>query len=103
MPSISIETKSPALSQHGCGLAAMPTPCGIPVRMTVPGRSVVLPLKYSIKVGTLKIMSLVVQSCRRSSLRMVAIFEALGSGTSSRVTSLGPGGAKVSKNLPRHH
>lgn len=59
--SMSMVTTSPGLSQR-CGLAAMPTPCGVPVRMIVPGSRVVLPLRNSIKVGTSKIMSFVFQS-----------------------------------------
>jgi hypothetical protein len=31
---------------------AAPTPCGVPVRITVPGSSVVLPLRNSMSVGT---------------------------------------------------
>jgi hypothetical protein len=41
--SISIVTLSPGLNQRG-GFCAMPTLCGVPVRMTVPGNRVVLPL-----------------------------------------------------------
>ena len=40
--------------------------------MTVPGKSVVLPLRNSISAGTSKIMSLVVQSCSTSPLTTVA-------------------------------
>ncbi len=47
MPSISTVTVSPGLSQSG-GVRAMPTPCGVPVRITVPASNVVLPLR---KVG----------------------------------------------------
>jgi hypothetical protein len=45
--SISILTLSPGLSQRG-GFCAMPTPCGVTVRITVPGKSVVLPQRNSI-------------------------------------------------------
>ena len=51
MFSISIVTESPSLSSTG-GLRAMPTPCGVPVKMTVPGANIALPLRNSIKVGT---------------------------------------------------
>ena len=47
--SISIVTVSPAFRNTG-GLRATPTPCGVPVRITVPGSSVVLPLRNSISV-----------------------------------------------------
>ena len=40
--SISTVTVSPARNQL-CGFRAMPTPCGVPVMITVPGNSVVLP------------------------------------------------------------
>ena len=59
--SISIVTLSPGFNQRG-GLAAMPTPWGVPVKITVPGNSVVEPLKNSINAGTSKIMSFVFQS-----------------------------------------
>ena len=103
MLSISIVTLSPGLSQRGVGFAAMPTPCGVPVRITVPGTSVVLPLRNSMIRGTSKIMSEVVQSCSVTPLMWVAIFRLLGFLISSVVTSTGPSGQKVSKNLPRHH
>ena len=63
-------------SQRG-GVRAMPTPCGVPVRMTVPGSSVVLPLRNSMSVGTSKIMSAVVQSWSVSPLTMVRMRSAL--------------------------
>ena len=62
------------------GLRAKPTPCGVPVRMTVPGRSVVLPLRNSISAGTSKIMSLVFQSCMVSPLRIVLMPSCVGVG-----------------------
>jgi len=61
MRSISIVTVSPGCNQRG-GVRAMPTPCGVPVRITAPGNNVVLPLKNSISAGTSKIMSSVFQS-----------------------------------------
>src|SRR5690606_35960115 len=100
--SISIVTVSPGWSQR-CGRIAIPTPCGVPVRMTVPGASVVLPLRNSMRVGTSKIMSEVVQSCTFSPLRVVLIARSFGSGISSVVTRRGPRGAKVSNIFPRHH
>src|SRR5689334_25079529 len=81
----------------------MPTPCGVPVKITVPGSNVVLPLKNSINVGTSKIMSFVFQSCSTSPLTTVRIFNVLGSGSSSAVTKHGPNGQKVSNDFPRHH
>jgi hypothetical protein len=60
--SISMLTVSPGFNHTG-GVRAKPTPCGVPVMITVPGRSVLLPLRNSISAGTSKIMSLVFQSC----------------------------------------
>ncbi len=51
MPEISMHTVSPALSQTG-GVRAKPTPAGVPVRMTAPGRKVMVELRDSIRVGT---------------------------------------------------
>lgn len=95
-------TTSPGLSQRG-GLWAKPTPCGVPVRITVPGKSVVLPLRNSISLDTSKIMSSVFQSCNTSPPMSNLIASALGLGISSAVTRHGPNGAKVSNVLPRHH
>ena len=95
-------TESPGFSQTG-GFLAMPTPLGVPVRMTVPGRSVVLPLKNSIRAGTSKIMSEVFSSCIVTPLRIVRTTRAFGSGISSGVTRHGPMGRNVSKVFPRHH
>ena len=50
-------TVSPCLRKTG-GLRAPPTPCGVPVRITVPGNSNVLPLRNSISDGTSKTFSL---------------------------------------------
>jgi hypothetical protein len=68
----------------------MPTPWGVPVRMTVPGKRVVLPLMNSISVGTSKIMSCLFQSWTFSPLRMVRMLSSFGLGISSGVTSTGP-------------
>ena len=100
--SISIETLSPGLSQRG-GFAAIPTPCGVPVRIVVPGSSVVLPLKNSMIEGTSKIMSFVFQSWTAVPFRMVRMVRALGLGISSGVTRHGPSGQKESNDFPRLH
>src|SRR5271154_4088250 len=80
-----------------------PTPLGVPVRMTVPGRRVVEPERKAMRVGTLKIMSAVLESCMVWLLMRVLIWRELGLGISSGVTMAGPRGQKVSKVLPRHH
>src|SRR5690349_12386552 len=56
--STSISTMSPAFRYRG-GCMPMPTPSGVPVRITVPAYNVVLPLKKETRVATLKIMSAV--------------------------------------------
>ena len=48
MPSISMVTLSPDFIKRG-GLRAMPTPCGVPVMMTVPGSSVVSALRKAMR------------------------------------------------------
>ena len=83
------------------GFMPVPTPEGVPVRMTVPGRRVVEPERKAMRVGTSKIMSAVLESCMVWPLRMVRMRSALGLGISSRVTMAGPRGQKVSKVLPR--
>gem|GEM_PF-2920385 len=77
MDSMSMVTTSPGLSQTG-GLRAKPTPCGVPVRMTVPGRRVLSVLRNSMSAGTSKTMSSVFQSCMVSPLRRVRMRRALG-------------------------
>ena len=70
--SISMLTVSPGFNHTG-GVRAKPTPCGVPVMITVPGRSVLLPLRNSINAGTSKIISLVFQSCMTWPLSTVRI------------------------------
>ena len=70
IPSISTLTTSPGRNQRG-GVAAIPTPSGVPVKITVTGSRVVLPLKNAINVGTSKIMSLVLPSCTTSPFKLV--------------------------------
>ena len=49
--SISTLTVSPGCKKTG-GVRAKPTPCGVPVSITVPAAKVVEPLRNSINVGT---------------------------------------------------
>ena len=86
--SISTTTVSPCFIQTG-GLRAKPTPWGVPVRITLPGRRVMVLLRDSIRVGTSKIMSAVVWSCMIWPLRMVLMRRVLGLGISSLVTMCG--------------
>ena len=55
MPSIDVTTTSPGWQST--------TPSGVPVRIRSPGCSVMKLLKYSISVGTSKIMSRVLPCC----------------------------------------
>ena len=69
----------------------------------IPARSVVLPLKNSMSLGTSKIMSSVEASCMIWPLSVVRIASALGLAISSRVTRHGPSGANVSNVFPRQN
>ena len=81
----------------------MPTPCGVPVMIRVPGRSVVLALKKLMRVATSKIMSSVDQSWRTSPFTVLRSLSCWGSGISSAVVRHGPKGRNVSNILPRPH
>ena len=52
-------------------MEAMPTPCGVPVRITVPTGRVLLPLRKAMIWATEKIMSSVFQFWTVSPFRMV--------------------------------
>ena len=97
--SISMVTRSPFLRKTG-GFRANPTPCGVPVKITVPGNNVVPSLKKLTRDGTSKIMSEVVESCMVSSLSVVLILRLLGSGISSVVTRQGPRGKTYQRIFP---
>ena len=87
MPSISTDDDVAGLQPARRLSAAMPTPWGVPVKMTVPGSSVVLPLRNSMRRRQRRrSCRRWFQSCTRSPLRMVAIASALGLGISSGVT-----------------
>ena len=85
------------------GLRKAPTPAGVPVAIRSPGSSVIVWVMYAIRSATPKTMFAVVESCIGSPLRIARIESACGSGTSSRGTSRGPTGQKVSGDLPRVH
>src|SRR5690606_10707102 len=101
-PSIETVTTSPSFRKRG-GFMPIPTPGGVPVRMTSPGSSVKCCDRYEIRVGILKIRLLVLLSCMISPLMDDVIRRLCGSGISSRVTSHGPSGQNVSRLLPRVH
>jgi hypothetical protein len=100
--SISTSTRWPGFSQTG-GLRAMPTPCGVPVRITLPAGSVVSPLRNSSKVGTSKIICEVSLSCMVVPSSRPRTAMRRGQANSSGVTTQGPSGQNVSKDLARHH
>ena len=61
MPSMELTSSSPAASQRG-GIRLMPTPAGVPVKITSPGISVATADSLAIMLGTLKI-SWFVRAC----------------------------------------
>src|SRR2546423_3282471 len=68
-PSIPTSTMSPGFRYFG-GFIPSPTPAGVPVLITSPGRSVMNSLTYDIGVGTSKIMFEVELFCRYSPLTL---------------------------------
>src|SRR5690606_32906795 len=85
IPSMSASMTSPGCSRKG-GLQAMPTPGGVPVKMTSPGSKADSRDKNSMRTGTPKIGWLVLESCRVSPLRRSCSRRWWGSGISSAVT-----------------
>src|SRR5690606_18738103 len=106
-PSIQSFTVSPGLSQPGVshfgGLWPSATPGGVPVVMMSPGSMTKNCEQYQTMYGTLKIIVLVEPSCRVSPLTVSFIFRFCVSLISSRVTSHGPMGPKLSQPLPFIH
>jgi len=90
------------------GFIAIPTPLGVPVKITDPANSVVLPLKNSISVGNIKNKVGCIRILPGSPFTRVWIRNRPGSGISSLVSRAGPRGANVSKlyfhgRTGRHH
>ena len=98
-PATPRSTTSPGLRNSG-GLQPAPTPEGVPVAITSPGSKVMNSLRWLIRKATGKIMSAVLPVCRRLPLTSSHRSRRCGSATSSRVTSHGPIGAKLSELLP---
>ena len=96
----------PAPRRRACryfgGLKPMPTPTGVPVAIRSPGYSVMPADSISISVGMSKIKSLVLASWRSSPLTQQCTSVSWPS-ISSALTSHGPIGQKVSKDLPSSH
>ena len=80
----------------------MPTPAGVPVAMMSPGMSVRPAEIVSIKVGTSKMRARVLASCRSSPFTQQRTRVSAKS-ISSRLTSQGPIGQKLSWDLPISH
>jgi len=79
------------------------TPCGVPVRMIVPGNKVVLPLRNSINRGTSKIMSFVFQSCSTSPFDVKLDRQCVGVGDIVGGDQAWPHRREGVEVLPRHH
>jgi len=79
-----MQTRSPSFS-YSVGVWAIPTPCRVPVRITVSGRKVVEPLKKEMSAGTSKIISMELQFCITFPFTMDLMFSVLESGISSCV------------------
>ncbi len=77
-PSNPTSTTSPSFSQS-CGFRPIPTPCGVPVKITSPGKSVVPWLKKAIVFAIPKIMSFVLESWTIWPLTLVVILKFWGS------------------------
>src|SRR5256885_1719693 len=102
MRSISSSTTSPGFSHSG-GVRPIPTPSGVPVKMTSPGCRV-RPADSSAMIrATGKTMCFVLESCFTAPFTRVASRSTCGSGISSFVTIHGPSGRWVSKFVPLNH
>src|SRR5580692_10108073 len=99
--STSMRATSPGTRYLG-GEKPMPTPAGVPVAMTSPGRSVTPAEMVAMIVGTSKMRSRVLAFCRSSPLTQQRIWVSARS-TSSFVTAHGPIGQNVSWDLPISH
>jgi hypothetical protein len=86
---------SPAFRKIG-GVRAEPTPAGLPVAITSPGRSVRMFDPNDISSSTVWIISEVFASCITCPLSVNVTFSFCTSGTNSLGTMNGPSGAKVS-------
>src|SRR6478736_2139978 len=97
-PSIPNSTTSPARRKRG-GLRPAPTPAGVPVLSTSPGKSVMNELMYAISSGTENSMVLVRLSWQDSPFTFSHNLRSEAS-IASAVTTKGPIGANVSALLP---
>ena len=85
------------------GSKPRPTPAGVPVEMTSPGRSVMYCERYATMWLHEKIMFLVLPFCICLPLTVSHSFRFCGSLISSFVARNGPSGAKVSHDFPLTH
>mmetsp|Transcript_23902 Transcript_23902/g.66231 ORF Transcript_23902/g.66231 Transcript_23902/m.66231 type:complete len:334 (+) Transcript_23902:467-1468(+) len=104
IPSISHSTTSPGTSHRG-GFRKQPTPGGVPVAITSPGRSVVKRETKAIMSSTPKTSSRVLESWRVSPLtrQRMPVLCTVSRLISSGVTITGPIGAYPSMAFPRSH
>ena len=100
-PSMVISMTSPGWSQTG-GVRAKPTPPGVPVAMTSPGRRVVNEEKNSTALGTSTSIWLVRACCMTWPLSVV-VRATSATSASSGVTTSGPMGMLPSKFFPGVH
>src|SRR6266508_473361 len=91
-PSISTRISSPALRNSG-GLRPAPTPDGVPVAITSPGSSAITLARCSITWATVKIISLVFESCLTCPFTASEISSVCGSETKLAGVIQGPIGA----------
>ncbi|KAF6793011.1 fungal specific transcription factor [Colletotrichum musicola] len=95
-------TTSPSTRYPG-GFIPMPTPDGVPVRITVPGSNVVPWLQNATISSTLKSKSPVLSCCLSSPLTNVCSSKSLALPTTAGETSTGDRGQNLSKPLLKHH
>jgi len=78
----------------------MPTPDGVPVRITSPGRKVYHRERYEISSAMEKIKSLTGEDCMTAPFNRVRKCRAAGSGISSIVVNTGPRAVNPGSCLP---
>jgi Na+/H+ antiporter NhaA len=99
IPSIQVTSSSPGLSQR-CGSRPIPTPAGVPVKITSPGSSVTVRDSEATSRGMEKIRFWVRPFCTSSPLIAQPSSRSSGLANSSGVTSHGPIGPKPGNDLP---
>ena len=98
---LNLDTHDVVCGKEGWGFCPMPTPDGVPVRITSPGASVHVSEMNSISSGTVKMRLLVLDSWRSSPFTHVRKARLWGSGISFAVVIHGPNGQKPSAPFAR--